>query len=813
MSQPNAVDLPSELNHQTSLHEGSALAGSRQFETSTHIIQRPLLVIDSGQDSEHPSVEHGRRMRPQGLSLSRYLEPLFVYWRWMIASLLLSLLLGWATLLVWPRSYESEAKLQLLVGRESVGLDPSSTTTQTLMMQKTLEEDVNSALELLGSREITQRVVEELGAENILEGYLPASNSDQSSAKDGLSRRIRKWATNQKDRAADLALKSLHWAGLREPVSPNEYAVIHLQNTVSVSAPKKSSTMIVSAISKSPEMSQAIVQAYTRHFTQKYSDVTTTEGSRGFFAQQAAQAEAELQSLMETRSTLLQSHQMASANSRSNILTTQLAAIETTIINTEALIEQSKSELDDLNRSIRDSEAEVVSAKQTQPDQAIVGMRNSLYAAELEEKRRATVYKEGHPLLVQIQQQVVAAQEALARMEQESQSLSTTPNPTRQKLEEDLLKTQARVVGLTSLLQKSQKQLHLKQNEINDLLKIELQLDELDRKVELSKKSLAILREKEEQARVVDDLRKQRISSVGTAQSATLVERAVSPNKTVFCAAFLMLGLGTGLGLVGLREMSRKTIRSSEDVERWLGYPVLCEIPRIRWLAARNYNCQDLKSRKLATIRNACQSLEAELILADRPKAASQDRGMTIGMVGLGEDSGTSLIAATLALELSSRPNHHTTLVDLDMKKRTVSRVFGLEGQPGIVEFAAGRASPTECVHSLQDHEIRLLGSTSQQLSQLGGGDVRNIQSAIDRLVDSNDCVLFDFPPASRPDHVLQLVKEMDQLVIVIRAETTDCNAAVRWIERIERSHGSIAGIVLTHRRKYVPRWVERILG
>src|SRR5262245_18285091 len=59
-----------------------------------------------------------------------------------------------------PRSYRSEAKLFIRVGRESVGLDPTATTGETIMLQKTQVDEVNSAVNLLTSREVLRQAVE-----------------------------------------------------------------------------------------------------------------------------------------------------------------------------------------------------------------------------------------------------------------------------------------------------------------------------------------------------------------------------------------------------------------------------------------------------------------------------------------------------------------------------------------------------------------------------------------------------------------------------------------------------------------------------
>ena len=62
----------------------------------------------------------------QGSSLATYLEIPFMNKRLILACLLMGILCGWFAILVWPRSYESVAKLKLKVGRENVALDPTA---------------------------------------------------------------------------------------------------------------------------------------------------------------------------------------------------------------------------------------------------------------------------------------------------------------------------------------------------------------------------------------------------------------------------------------------------------------------------------------------------------------------------------------------------------------------------------------------------------------------------------------------------------------------------------------------------------------
>ncbi len=70
-----------------------------------------------------------------------------------------TMVLLFAALIVCPRTYESEARLILRVGRESVTLDPTATTGQTTNVFDSRESEFHSFLDVLRSRVILQQVV------------------------------------------------------------------------------------------------------------------------------------------------------------------------------------------------------------------------------------------------------------------------------------------------------------------------------------------------------------------------------------------------------------------------------------------------------------------------------------------------------------------------------------------------------------------------------------------------------------------------------------------------------------------------------
>src|SRR5437773_2150058 len=73
-------------------------------------------------------------------------------------------------LVVSPRAYQSEARLYVRVGRESIGLDPTATTGQTISLSDSREFEMNSVMDVIDSRAVLERVVDTLGAEAVLSG-------------------------------------------------------------------------------------------------------------------------------------------------------------------------------------------------------------------------------------------------------------------------------------------------------------------------------------------------------------------------------------------------------------------------------------------------------------------------------------------------------------------------------------------------------------------------------------------------------------------------------------------------------------------
>ncbi|MGE0757930.1 MAG: GumC family protein [Pirellulaceae bacterium] len=751
-----------------------------------------------------------RRHRPEvlpepGVHLLSYLEVPFVHKRIIAGCIVGSLLAGWLALLVWPRKYESEARLLIRVGRESVSLDPTATTSQTLMLQKTQEEEVNSTLEVLSSRRVAERVVDELGEDAVLAGALPSA--EETASATGWKQTVKQHIKNYLIRPLDVIL--VH-TGIRDVISNRELAVMQLQKSVNIYAPKKSTVVTVRAESKTPAMARAIVQSLTNNFLDQHLDISRTEGSQEFFYRQSQTSLERLDELIDRKNAYLQEHKIVSIDANRGMLTQQLAAIDHDLILARGELEQALAEVEDLKEKAAIAPEEIVAAKDAQSDMTWSGMRQRVYELELLEMSLAAMSTAEHPRLAQVREQLQGARDVLARLQSERVNQSTTPNPAKRRMEEDLQRQQTKTAGLRSLIAEKLQQRGSVEREVRALLDHERTMTRMDRDIALLETSLRLLRDKQEEARVIDELKSQRISNISVFQPATFVERAVSPQKKVLAAAFVLLGLVGGLGLAYLREWNSETLRTADHVESKLGLPVLADIPRFR---RRGSLAPWERLAKNSILRATCRSVLSEMLLSRRLPAPCDTRGRSIGILAVADGCGASTFAAALAITASEDGGLRTTLIDADLRNRSVSGTFGLNGAPGFLELLSGEANSEECVHRMEERPLELISSSARSAGSGWAADPRAARGVLAEIQQDCDLVILDLPPASRPDQAMSMAPHLDQVLIVVESERTDVTHVHRLVQRLTASDTEILGIVLNKTRSYMPRLMRRLMG
>jgi uncharacterized protein involved in exopolysaccharide biosynthesis/Mrp family chromosome partitioning ATPase len=718
---------------------------------------------------------------------------------------------------VYPRSYTSEAKLFIRVGRESVALDPTATTGQTIMLQKTQADEVNSALQIVESREVMRRVVERLGAARILNDSPP--KGDEQTAEGRSATWVDHIAATRVAVGSWLS-QVLRQLRLSDPASPEDLAIRRLENGVKTWAPKDSTVITVSYSAASPQLAHDVVETITDVFLDEHVRLNHTEGSLRFFSEQAEKVQKELNAAQDALRDRKDKFHFASLESRRAIFAEQVKDVELQLLNTPRELAFSNAQIADLTQATAGLKPELVTNRVAGfANEGKDLMREKLYELEIEESKLKSRFKAEHPLLVQVEKQRKAAEAVLAGLPDDRTQTKQELNPNQRALELELIDVKAKNQALQARQAAAEKQRDHLNKELQDLNEQEVELSQLERNVQILDGKYRMHVAKLEEARVNDALGREQISNVKVAQPATLVGKPSSPKKPLLLALGLTIAFCGSIGWAFMAETFDQTLRTTEQVESALGVPVLASFPyrkrgrgraKSQDVAASAETNDHSSSTSIGEVPNRYRALVGEL-LCSNGNGNGKLHGKAVGVVGCEASDSRSRVAAGLAVQAASLGTSPVLLIDADERHRRVARHFKINGSPGWRELLAGMADTESCVHRQTNGTLAVMPPGGQNGHASNGKPPGSTSAQLEKIKADYGIVVIDLPAPGTLEPVVS-PGWLDETVMVVEAERTRVQSAIRAKEVLERAGIRLRGVVLANRREHVPHWLYQRL-
>jgi len=475
-----------------------------------------------------------------------------------IVTSLVILCLTAAFVVYCPRSYVSEAKLFIRVGRESVALDPTATQGQTTHVQKSYEQEINSVMEVLNSRAIAERVVELVGVETVLDSSGGPKTLFQT-AKSAIKRPFQEL----------------------DPITDRERAIISVQAATTFLVPKESGVISIKCKSSSPHLAQAIVSGMLEAFRAEHLRVSRTRGSLDFFSQQAAQQRHRWEKATEQLRDAKNEAGVVTVEGKRGLLLDQIGQVESEAIQNETALAYSLARTKDLQATVDKLPETVVREVESGiGHESTDQMRQQLYALEIQERHHSSRYTKDHPVLRAVKDQREKVADIFQQQPRQRAHTTKGINDSREKLRVQLLAEQATLAALrakSDALMAQHRELNSSLREMNDR---ESRLSDLQRTVDTAEGNYQKYLDNLEQARIDQALQEGSISSINTIQPASFSETPASPKKGLVMVLGVFLAIFCPLVLAFVAEYFDHTLATPSQVERQLGLPVLVSIPR-----------------------------------------------------------------------------------------------------------------------------------------------------------------------------------------------------------------------------------------
>lgn len=220
-------------------------------------------------------------------------------------------------------------------------------------------------------------------------------------------------------------------------------------------------------------------------------------------------------------------------------------------------------------------------------------------------------------------------------------------------------------------------------------------------------------------------------------EPAQLPGAPFSPDTTKLAGMGGAGGLALGLAVAFLRRALDNKIRHNSDIEDILQSSVLAVVPRSPDLSAKGRRNVDGLGQAAEAIRLLRTNLR--FVDVDNPPRA-------IVMTSANPGEGKSTISAVLAQMLAAS-GQRTILVDTDLRKPVIHRIFDIDGSVGLTQVLAGDVPVSDVAQFVKGHpHLRVIpaGRIPPNPSELLGS--QRMKALLDRL-SQEAVVLLDAPP------------------------------------------------------------------
>ncbi len=275
----------------------------------------------------------------------------------------------------------------------------------------------------------------------------------------------------------------------------------------------------------------------------------------------------------------------------------------------------------------------------------------------------------------------------------------------------------------------------------------------------------------------------------------------VLPRNNLNLALGLLLGMVMGFAYAMIRHQFDRRLRSSEEVEKQFGVPVIGLVPQ-----SAHMRQEDGKALTLAVTgsRTGGSANTAEAFRKLRTNLAFMDVDnppRVIVVTSPKPSDGKSTIAANLAaaVAIGGQP---VTLIDGDLRRPTVADSLAIVDGAGLTDILVGRVKAEEVI---QDHPdvpgLRVLASGAippNPSELLGSQAMRHLITDLSK----DAMVIIDAPPLLPVTDAAVLTRSADGAIIVItHGGTLDTELQVS-LNHISTVHGRTLGIVFNRMRR-----------
>lgn len=266
---------------------------------------------------------------------------------------------------------------------------------------------------------------------------------------------------------------------------------------------------------------------------------------------------------------------------------------------------------------------------------------------------------------------------------------------------------------------------------------------------------------------------------------APALEDNVSPNVLLNIFLSIILGITSGIGLAFFAEYLDTSVKTIEEIERFIGVSVLGVIPQ----KVKPLISPDAQPAHAETYRVLRSNLQFSKKLGD---------GKTICITSGSMAEGKSLTLFNLAY-IYAQLGDKVLIVDSDLHRPKQHKMMNTSNKIGLTNILIGDVEPEDAIVATNVPNLDFLPSGKLQGGAHGLLDSEQMQHLISVFKENYDYIFFDSPPVIGISDASQLARKVDGVLLVIQHRKYPKAVSGRAKDILNNIGANLIGVVLNN--------------
>ena len=475
----------------------------------------------------------------QSLPTSRDVVAMLYRQRRVVLSAFALVLIATALSGVWVAKYESQMKILVRRQRTDV-LATSANEYAQQVNDQVSEQDLNSEVELLNSKDLLRNVVIATG----LSGA-PGPATDRNT-EIRIAKAIRTLSTQLKI----------------EPL-------------------RKSNVISVSYQSRDPQMSAKVLSALATAYMEKHLEMHRSTGEFKFFDQQMRQYQQGLDQAQAKLTDFTKSTGVVSADLERDAALRQANDFDALARQARTALLETQQRVVTLQNQLQTMKPRMVTTVRTLDNSALGDqLKTTLLNLQLKRTDLITKFDPSYPLVKDVDQQIAETKSAISAEESKPiREESSDRDPSYQWVRDELTRAQAELSGLATRAASSAAIAAQYHDSARRLDQNGLVQQDLERAAKTQEENYLLYVHKREEARISDALDQRGILNVSLAEQPVVPVLPTKSPVTIAMFALLLAGVFS-LSTAVIVDFMDPSFRTPDELANYLGAPVLAALPK-----------------------------------------------------------------------------------------------------------------------------------------------------------------------------------------------------------------------------------------